>query len=111
MKLFIKKTQYGFSHRIKNDYQGNETSMYLDIQFMKDAEPEADVLQIDVKDAFFSCYDSSTGVKPKLVIKDYEVIKTFENNQTSEETTSNTNLDDFDLDVDIEISDDALPFD
>ena len=111
MKLFIKKTQYGFSHRIKNDYQGKETSMYLDVQFLQGYEPAEDVLQIEVKDGFFSCYESSTGIKPKLVVKDYETIKVFEPKEKAETEQS----EDFNFEVSEEVMKDdeqyELPFD
>lgn len=111
MKLFIKKTQYGFSHRIKNEYQGKITSMYLDVQFLQGYEPAEEVLQIEVKDAFFSCYESSSGIKPKLVVKDYETIKVFE----SKENIEAGETEDFNFEVSEEVMKDdeqyELPFD
>ena len=67
MKIYINKTQYGYSTTCK-DKQG-DIKTYLDIQFKKGEEPTTN--QIEINNAFFSCYKSKDGIKPKMVVMDY----------------------------------------
>jgi hypothetical protein len=66
MKLYINKTQYGYSTTCK-DRENNKC--YLDMQFKKGEEPTTN--QIEIHNAFFSCYKSKDGIKPKMVVMDY----------------------------------------
>lgn len=73
MKLWISKTQYGFSTRLK-DGNENGASMFLNVQFRKGQEPEGNC-QIETKgNEFLSCFNSKNGVQPKLVVLDYSII-------------------------------------
>jgi hypothetical protein len=51
--------------------------MYLDVQLPKDRQCEAG--QIEIKDGFFTCYQTQAGVKPKLVVMDYEYLQASQN--------------------------------
>lgn len=90
MKMWIKKSEYGFSTKLKDsnlDENGNEISMYLGIQFKREQEPKVENCQIEVKDGFFSCYKSKkdNSVKPKFVVMDYEILKGHDKEETPSE--------------------------
>ena len=106
MKIYINKTQYGYSTTCK-DKQG-DIKTYLDMQFKKGEEPTTN--QIEIDNAFFSCYKSKDGIKPKLVIMSYtEVGKELENGQAPQEKE---NEDDVyaDFGNEIELQDSDLAF-
>lgn len=107
-KLNVRKSEYGWSTRIKNIQDDEEISMYMNIQFAKCDAPTDEALQINVKDCFMSCYKTNNEeVKPKLVIMEYEVIKVY-NNDNQSETQSQDPI--IDLDIPVEISDEDIPF-
>ncbi len=107
-KLNVRKSEYGWSTRIKNIQNDEEISMYMNIQFAKCDAPTDEALQINVKDCFMSCYKTNNEeVKPKLVIMEYEVIKVY-NNDNQSETQSQDPI--IDLDIPVEISDEDIPF-
>jgi hypothetical protein len=82
MKLYINKTQYGYSTTCK-DKQG-DLKTYMDLQFKKGEEPKTD--QIEIDNAFFSCYQSKDGIKPKMIVMSYaEIGKGFEEGQAPRE--------------------------
>ena len=74
MRLWINKSEYGYSTYIKNEYNGKKITMFMDVQFINGTEPD-ETIYANVTDCFFSCYESKDGVKPKLVIKEYERIE------------------------------------
>ena len=107
-KLNVRKSEYGWSTRIKNIQNDEEISMYINIQFAKCDAPTDEALQINVKDCFMSCYKTNNEeVKPKLVIMEYEVIQVY-NNDNQSETQSQDPI--IDLDIPVEISDEDMPF-
>lgn len=89
MKLWIKKNTFNdrvqYSTRIQDKDKVND--MYLDLQFKQGNEPTENC-QIQVKDSFFSCFNSKNGVKPKLIVMDYEILQT---SQYNDETTQQHN--------------------
>ena len=109
MKLYINKGQYGFYTTCKDREKVNK--YYLNIGFKQDNEPTTD--QIEINNAFFSCYMSKEGIKPKLVVMEFEDIgKEFEER---EEEQVETKKDDTDLFEDfgkenVEDKDLNLPF-
>jgi len=101
-KINVKRGMYGFSSRLKGtDREGQDIFMYLDVQFAKCEEPINNVLQIDVKDGFISCFNSQSGVKPKLVILDYDVVKIYEEKSNEGGTLEDT-LDELEIPFDVE---------
>jgi hypothetical protein len=86
MKIWINKKDFEgrAAYSIKLSQKDKESkqeicSMYLDIQFPRDKQPEAG--QIEIKDGFFTCYQTKTGVKPKLVVMDYEYLQASKNDR------------------------------
>jgi hypothetical protein len=80
MKIWINKKDFDgrIAYSTKLAQKDKETkkeicSMYLDIQLPKDRQCEAG--QIFIKDGFFTCYQTQAGVKPKLVVMDYEYLQ------------------------------------
>lgn len=71
--MWVKKSQYGFSTTLK-DKNDKEIKMYLDVQFPKENQPKGNC-QVDIKRFFMSCFKSKDGVKPKIVIRDYEILQ------------------------------------
>lgn len=101
-KINVKRGMYGFSSRLKGtDREGQDIFMYLDVQFAKCDEPINNILQINVTDGFISCYNSQSGVKPKLVIMGYEVIKVYDETD-NEETAFEDTLDELEIPFDVE---------
>lgn len=94
MKLWVNKTMYGYSTFIKNEYNEEKITMFMDVQFKKEIEPQnINSIFIKVTDSFFSCYKTSFGeIKPKLIIMEYEIIDS-NNNTTSTETEEDIQLD------------------
>jgi len=105
MKLYIKKGNYGYSTRLKNEYNGKTSEMWLDVQFSREDKPE-DNCRIEVLDSFLSCYDSKDGVKPKLIVLGYRII---EEDKPKEKVPSDTDVYFDDIKVDDEFND-SLPF-
>lgn len=107
MKVNVRKSNYGFSTRLKNTQNDEEISMFMDVQFRKGFEPEEEALQIKVLDGFMSCYSGQAGVKPKIVVMEYEVLRVYDNNQEVETQSNETEGINIDLNLDL---DDKLPF-
>ncbi len=82
IKMWINKGEYGFSTRLKDGQEGGP-SMFMGVQFKKGNEPEGNC-QIEVKDGFFSCYNSKDGVKPKIVVMDYAILEGHNSNTPKE---------------------------
>lgn len=107
-KVNVRRGKYGFSTRLKGTTKENkEVTMYVDVQFAKCEAPTNNILQINVKDGFLSCYESMYGEKVKLVVMDYEILKIYDNDTTTantEETydTAGDLLDDLDIQFDLE---------
>lgn len=103
MKLWVNKTQYGYSTRIKNDYDNKSIQMYMDVQFKRDEDPEISCL-IKVENAFFSCYECRDGsIKPKLVVTEYEIVENSYSNKdelVDVEDIDNSENEDVQLDLD-----------
>ena len=76
MKLWIIKNEFNgrnsYSTNAKN--KNDNINTFIDLQFKRENEPEANC-EILVKDAFFSCYNSKDGIKPKLIVMEYEVLR------------------------------------
>lgn len=100
MKINVKKGMYGFSTKLKgNTVDGEAIYDYLNVKFAKCNEPDDTLLRIDVKDCFLTCYEGKDGVKPKLIITDYDVIEVYNNNIEQAEYDNNDSdlsLDEFD---------------
>lgn len=80
MRINVRKSKYGFStsYVAKKENEQDEFG-YIDVGFKKDQEPkieEGDTARISVKDGFFSGYKSRNGIKPKLVVMNYELLET-----------------------------------
>ena len=109
MKLNVRKSNYGFSTRMKNIQNGEEISMFMDVQFKKGFEPTDTALQIKILDGFMSCYSSQVGVKPKFVIKEYEILKIYETSTQDELKIDESSDEIVDIDIDLDLTDE-LPF-
>ena len=108
-KLNVRKSEYGWSTRLKNTQNDEEVSMYLNIQFAKCDAPTDEALQINIKDCFMSCYKTNNEeMKPKLIVMDYEVLQVYNNDNQTEETQSEDSI--IDIDIPVEITDEDLPF-
>lgn len=95
MKIWINKGQYGFSTLLKNEYNGEKTTMFMDVQFSKGIEPQ-DTIYANITDSFLSCYKTrNEEVKPKLVVMNYEMIDTKDKTESKEgQNKTEFNLDD-----------------
>ena len=87
MKIYINKSQYGYSTTAKD--KDKQLKIYIDVQFKKGQEPTTD--QIQLNNAFFSCYQAKDGIKPKIVVMDYlDIGNDFEERTKEEPKTSYT---------------------
>lgn len=99
MKLRVYKNQYGYTTLAKN----GDDKMYISIQFKKGTEPTADIIDIIIKDAFFSMFKNKQGLAfPKLIIMEYEIEGQKTDEQIEREGIMN--------EQDYSINDDILPF-
>jgi hypothetical protein len=83
MKLYINKSQYGYSTTCKD--KDKQFKTYLSIGFKKGDEPKTD--EIEILNAFFTCYkqtkDNKEEIKPKLFVMSFKDIgKAFEEEKT-----------------------------
>lgn len=109
VKLNVRKGEYGYYTKVKNIQNEEEISMYLNIQFPRDLEPEETALQIDIKDGFFSCYGSQDGVKLKFVVMNYEILKVYDDTQNTQESEESQFNETETVQIDLDLSDE-LPF-
>lgn len=84
-KLWIYKSKFGgYSTLLKN----GEDKMYVQVSFRKEQEPDADKLQIEIKDAFLGFSKTKEGIyKNKIVVLDY--VELFDKNEIND-ITANT---------------------
>lgn len=113
--IYVRKGNYGFSTKLKNEYNGQTSEMYMDVQFAKSNTPE-NSCKIEILDSFLTCYTGKNGVKPKLVVTNYRIVEESANNaQYQDVKTEKSNDDDWlnekSIEADeIELDDDSLPF-
>lgn len=85
MKINVRKSKYGFSTSFVAKRENEEDEFgYVDVGFRKDKEPqlnEGETVRLFVKDGFLSGYKSKDGVKPKIVVMEYEIIEKKEGNK------------------------------
>ena len=78
MKINVRKSKYGFSASFVAKRENEEDEFgYIDVGFRKDQEPkiqEGETVRLFVKDGFLSGYKSKDGVKPKIVVMEYDII-------------------------------------
>lgn len=108
MKLFINKTQYGYSAPLVD--KEKTVKYYLQLGFRKGEEPTTD--QIEVNDSFMTAYNSKDGAKPKLVVMSYtELGNDLAEKNALYNTKATTKVDPYkDFGDALEITDDMLPF-
>lgn len=83
LKIYAKKGNYGWFTPLDNSKQGDERTIYfMELAFKQGNEPTVSPCRLDIGHCFLSCYPSKSGIKPKLVITEYEVEKTFEGSAT-----------------------------
>lgn len=83
LKIYAKKGNYGWFTPLDNSKQGDERTIYfMELAFKQGNEPSVSPCRLDIGHCFLSCYPSKSGIKPKLVITEYEVEKTFEGSAT-----------------------------
>lgn len=80
LKLYVKNGTYGWFAVVDNGKKDNErVSYFMEVAFKQGTEPSVSPCRIDVGHCFLSCYNTKGGIKPKIVITEYEIEKTFEN--------------------------------
>lgn len=81
LKIYAKKGNYGWFAVVDNGKKDdNERVIYfMELAFKQGNEPAVSPCRLDIGHCFLSCYPSKAGIKPKLVITEYEIEKTFEN--------------------------------
>lgn len=83
LKIYAKKGNYGWFAPLDNSKQGDERVVYfMELAFKQGNEPTVSPCRLDIGHCFLSCYPAKNGIKPKLVITEYEVEKTFEGSAT-----------------------------
>jgi len=89
-KLWIYKSKFGgYTTLLKN----GEDKMYVQVSFRKEQEPEAEKLQIDIKEAFLGFYKTKEGnYKNKIVVLDY--VELFDKNEINDITANTQATDD-----------------
>ena len=90
LKIYAKKGNYGWFTPLDNSKQGDERTIYfMELAFKQGNEPAVSPCRLDIGHCFLSCYPSKAGIKPKLVITEYEIEKTFENQPATPQTAAN----------------------
>ena len=90
LKIYAKKGNYGWFTPLDNSKQGDERTIYfMELAFKQGNEPAVSPCRLDIGHCFLSCYPSKAGIKPKLVITEYEIEKTFENQTATPQTAAN----------------------
>ena len=90
LKIYAKKGNYGWFTPLDNSKQGDERTIYfMELAFKQGNEPAVSPCRLDIGHCFLSCYPSKAGIKPKLVITEYEIEKTFENQPAAPQTVAN----------------------
>ena len=90
LKIYAKKGNYGWFTPLDNSKQGDERTIYfMELAFKQGNEPAVSPCRLDTGHCFLSCYPSKAGIKPKLVITEYEIEKTFENQTATPQTAAN----------------------
>ena len=91
LKIYAKKGNYGWFAVVDNGKKDdNERVIYfMELAFKQGNEPAVSPCRLDIGHCFLSCYPSKAGIKPKLVITEYEVEKTFDNQPTAPQTAAN----------------------
>ena len=81
LKIYAKKGNYGWFAVVDNGKKDdNERVIYfMELAFKQGNEPAVSPCRLDIGHCFLSCYPSKAGIKPKLVITEYEIEKAFEN--------------------------------
>lgn len=84
LKIYAKKGNYGWFAVVDNGKKDdNERVIYfMELAFKQGNEPAVSPCRLDIGHCFLSCYPSKAGIKPKLVITEYEIEKTFEGSTT-----------------------------
>lgn len=85
MKINVRKSMYGFSTSFVAKRENEEDEFgYVDVGFRKDQEPqiqEGEVVRLFIKDGFLSGYKSKAGLKPKIVVMEYDIVEKKESNK------------------------------
>ena len=91
LKMYAKKGNYGWFAVVDNGKKDdNERVIYfMELAFKQGNEPAVSPCRLDIGHCFLSCYPSKAGIKPKLVITEYEIEKTFENQTATPQTAAN----------------------
>ena len=91
LKIYAKKGNYGWFAVVDNGKKDdNERVIYfMELAFKQGNEPAVSPCRLDIGHCFLSCYPSKAGIKPKLVITEYEIEKTFENQPAASQTVAN----------------------
>lgn len=91
LKIYAKKGNYGWFAVVDNGKKDdNERVIYfMELAFKQGNEPAVSPCRLDIGHCFLSCYPSKAGIKPKLVITEYEVEKTFDNQPAAPQTVAN----------------------
>ena len=89
LKIYAKKGNYGWFAVVDNGKKDdNERVIYfMELAFKQGNEPAVSPCRLDIGHCFLSCYPSKAGLKPKLVITEYEIEKTFENQPAAPQAT------------------------
>jgi hypothetical protein len=92
MKILINKTQYGVSAIVNNGDAKNPVKCFIDVWT---PDEKAKMLKTDTRylikviDGGLSCYKKRDGsTAPKLLIKDFEILKTYQNNYSTPTATA-----------------------
>ena len=91
LKIYAKKGNYGWFAVVDNGKKDdNERVIYfMELAFKQGNEPAVSPCRLDIGHCFLSCYPSKAGIKPKLVITEYEIEKAFENQPAAPQTVAN----------------------
>ena len=91
LKIYAKKGNYGWFAVVGNGKKDdNERVIYfMELAFKQGNEPAVSPCHLDIGHCFLSCYPSKAGIKPKLVITEYEIEKTFDNQPAAPQTVAN----------------------
>ena len=89
LKIYAKKGNYGWFAVVDNGKKDdNERVIYfMELAFKQGNEPAVSPCRLDIGHCFLSCYPSKAGITPKLVITEYEIEKTFENQPAAPQAT------------------------